>query len=135
MTANFVFSREAEATSSRETETGLGEQSYVSARLLESGPGGSKMELARRRLLHAPIEPWKNPGARAGQGQREQRRPGPDAVMEKPIRAPARGRRAWQPQHLAGRSGGAAPCQNHRELGEVPGAGKMRDGSPRSGWP
>lgn len=37
--------------------------------------------------------------------------------MEKPIGAPARGRRAWQRLHLAGRSGGAAPCQSHLEQG------------------
>lgn len=46
--------------------------------------------------------------------------------MEKPIRAPARGRRAWQPQHLARPFGRGRSCQNHRELGEVPGAGKKR---------
>lgn len=45
MTANFVFNHKAEATSCTETGSELGVQSYVSARLLESGHGGSELEL------------------------------------------------------------------------------------------
>lgn len=119
----------AEATSPGDRDRGGGTELCICREFGSRRGDLEARSCIRRRLLHAPVEPWKNPGARAGQGRREQRRPGPDAVMEKPIGAPARGRRAWQQQHLAGRSGGAAPSQNHQEQGEVPGAGKMRDRS------
>lgn len=86
---------------------------------------------AGRRLLHAPVEPWKNPGARGrdGPARRHGRGPSlfppsaarPDAVMEKPIGAPGRGRqgrggaRPAAPPPSPARPGGAA-------LGSRPGS-------------
>lgn len=85
------------------------------------GPAGGAARPGRRtRLRHAPVEPWKNPGAHGRGGPARQDGgnkggPRPDAVMEKPNGAPGRGRQgrggarpAALPPSPAG-PGGAAP--------------------------
>lgn len=89
-------------------------------RLGSQGPvGAAARPGAGRRLLHAPIEPWKNPGARGrdgpacrhGRGWREQRRPVAGCSHGKTHRgagagATGEGRRApGRPATLAGPPG------------------------------
>lgn len=48
--------------------------------------------------------------------------------MEKPIRAPARGRRAWQPQHLVGPFGRGRSLPEPPRARGGPGSGKKKCG-------